>query len=94
VRAGYAYTTSPVKPDQTFLNILAPGVAAHHITAGATYTTAAGLELSAYSLYAPTRTIRGANSIPAGFPPQGFGGGEVDVRMSEFSFGLGVGKRF
>ena len=94
LRAGYAYTTSPIRPDQTFLNILAPGVAAHHITLGGTWTSPGGIEVSGYGLYAPTRTIHGAGSIPPGFPPSGFGGGEADIRMSELGFGIGVGKRF
>jgi long-chain fatty acid transport protein len=94
LRAGYAYTTSPIPADQTFLNILAPGVASHHITLGGTWTSPGGIEVSAYGLYAPTHTIHGAGSIPVGFPPAGFGGGEADIRMSELGFGFGVGKRF
>ena len=37
LRAGYAYNNNPVQPADVMLNILAPGVVKHHITAGATY---------------------------------------------------------
>jgi long-chain fatty acid transport protein len=37
LRVGYNYTTNPIKGDQTFFNILAPGVVQHHATAGLTW---------------------------------------------------------
>ncbi len=89
VRAGYAYNTQPIPANQTFLNILAPGVVQNHVTAGATWTAAGGMELSGFALYAPTTTVNGSGSIPAGF-----GGGEANIHLSETSFGLAVGWKF
>lgn len=89
VRAGWNYTTQAVPSDQTFLNILAPGVVRHNLTAGATWTLPEGIEISGYTLYAPETTIHGHGSIPAAF-----GGGEASVHLSEFSVGVAVGWRF
>lgn len=94
IRAGYGYTTQPIPANQTFLNILAPATVQHQITAGATWTSEGGLEVSAFGLYALPQTVKGSGSIPPGFPPGGLGGGEVDIKLSELSFGLGLGWRF
>jgi long-chain fatty acid transport protein len=98
VRGGYSYTTQPIQPDQTFLNILAPGTIQNQFTLGASYTSAggvlpAGLELSAYALYALPQQVKGENSIPPGYPP-GFGGGNANIKLSEKALGLGVGYDF
>ena len=86
VRAGYGYTTQPVPASQTFLNILAPGVVQNHITAGATWTSSGGTEVSGVVLYAPETKVNGSGSIPAPF-----GGGEANVRLSEVIVGISVG---
>ena len=86
IRAGYGYTTQPVPASQTFLNILAPGVVQNHITAGATWTSEGGTEVSGVVLYAPRTTVDGSGSIPSSF-----GGGEANVRLSEVIVGLSVG---
>ena len=86
IRAGYGYTTQPVPSSQTFLNILAPGVVQNHITAGATWTSGGGTEVSGVVLYAPGTKVNGSGSIPAPF-----GGGEADVRLSEVIVGASVG---
>ena len=41
------------------LSLVAPGVVSHHITAGATYTTGSGVELTGYVMHAPKQTVRG-----------------------------------
>ena len=91
VRAGYGYTTEPIPRSQTFLNILAPGTIQHQLTAGGSWLTARGLDVSVYGLYALPDTVKGAGSIPAGFPPAGFGGGEADIKLSEIAIGIGFG---
>jgi long-chain fatty acid transport protein len=35
--------------------------------------------------------LNGSNSIPPGFPPQGFGGGEANLRMYQDSLGISFG---
>jgi long-chain fatty acid transport protein len=94
VRAGYSYTTQAVPANQTFFNILAPGVVQNQFTIGTTYTSTggflpAGLQLSAYGLYALPQTVYGENSIPTSF-----GGGNANVKLSEKAFGIGVGYKF
>jgi long-chain fatty acid transport protein len=86
IRGGWAWGTQPVRPSQTFLNILAPGIVQHHLSAGATWTSSAGTEISASVTYAPEKTVKGSGSIPASF-----GGGEVNVHLSEVVAGLAVG---
>jgi long-chain fatty acid transport protein len=94
VRGGYSYTTQPIQPSQTFLNILAPGTIQNQFTLGASYISAggvlpAGIELSAYALYTLPQEVKGENSIPASF-----GGGNANIKLSEKALGLGVGYKF
>lgn len=89
VRAGYGYSDNPVPASETLLNVLAPGVVQHHITAGATWTAPSGLELTGYIMHAPKNTVRGSGSIP-----DSFGGGEANVRLSETAVGLSAGVKF
>ncbi len=86
IRGGWAWGTQPVRKDQTFLNILAPGVVQHHLSAGATWTSEGGTEISASVTYAPETKVNGSGSIPASF-----GGGEANVRLSEVVIGLAAG---
>jgi long-chain fatty acid transport protein len=94
IRAGYGYTTQPIPRNQTFLNILAPGTVQHQLTGGITWTLSSGQDISLYGLYALPDRVNGAGSIPSGFPPAGFGGGEANLRLSEIAFGAGFGWRF
>lgn len=86
IRGGWGYTTQPVPKSQTFLNILAPGVAQNHITGGATWTSEGGTELSGAVTYAPPTVVNGTNSIPAPF-----GGGEANIHLSEVLISLSAG---
>lgn len=93
LRAGYGHTDQPIRASQTLLNILAPGVVQDHYSVGATWTNAAGLEVSGHLTYAAEQTVRGRNSIPSG-PPPGFGGGEADITLSELIVGVALGFTF
>lgn len=86
VRAGWGFAGQPIPSSQTFLNILAPGVVQNHVTLGATWSGDSGLEISGHLSYAPKTTVKGNGSIPSSF-----GGGEVNVHLSEVIFGLAVG---
>jgi long-chain fatty acid transport protein len=86
VRAGFAYNTQPIPSDQTFLNILAPGVVQWHLTTGASYTVPNGPEITVFGMYAPQTTVNGTGSIAAGF-----GGGEANIHLSEFAIGISAG---
>ncbi len=94
IRVGYGYTTQPIPQSQTFLNILAPATIQHQITAGATWSVSKSVDVSLYGLYGLPTTVKGSGSIPAGFPPAGFGGGEANIRLSEIALGGGVSWRF
>jgi long-chain fatty acid transport protein len=90
VRAGYSHSGQPVPASQTFFNILAPGVVQDHFTVGLTETIGGG-ELSSFLAYAPNKTVDGGGSIPPGFPPGGFGGGEANVSLKETIIGISYG---
>ncbi len=89
LRAGYSHVRQPVPAQETFFNILAPGVVQDHVTAGATWASGARGEFTAYLAYAPGRSVRGSQSIPAGLPPAGLGGGNANVRLKETLLGIG-----
>lgn len=90
VRAGYSHAGQPIPADQTFFNILAPGVVQDHLTLGATWATGSG-ELSAFYGHAFNKTVNGRNSIPSGFPPGGFGGGNAHISLKENIVGVAYG---
>ena len=66
LRAGYAYNENPVQPADVMLNIIAPGVVTHHITAGATYKISEKNSVDFAFVYAPdSQGNRGAPAISA-----------------------------
>jgi long-chain fatty acid transport protein len=83
LRAGYSHNDQPIPDDQTFLNILAPGTVQDHLSLGASWLTAGGGELSLAYTHALKKTVKGSGSIPPGFPPAGFGGGEANIELQE-----------
>jgi len=94
VRAGYNRNTQPVAANQTFINVLAPGVVQDHYSVGASWMSSRHSEWSVYAVHAPRRNIDGVNSIPPGFPPAGLGGGNANVHLSENSVGFAYGYHF
>ena len=89
LRAGYSYNDQPVKKDQTFLNILAPGVVQQHLSLGATWNIDQQQKISLAYTHALEESVKGQNSIPANF-----GGGEADVSMSQNILGIAYGLEF
>jgi long-chain fatty acid transport protein len=91
----YSHARQPDPAGETFFNILAPGVLQDHFTLGATLgntqPNASGGEWSGFLAYAPSKTISGSNSIPPGFPPGGFGGGNANIRLKETIIGVSYG---
>ncbi|NOT15430.1 MAG: long-chain fatty acid transporter [Methylotenera sp.] len=88
LRAGYNHSSQPIRSTETLFNVLAPGVVQDHLTFGASYTFANKSELSFAYMHAFEEKVRGNRSIPAGFPPAGFGGGNANLKMHEDSFGI------
>ncbi|GAB7563617.1 outer membrane protein transport protein [Methylobacillus methanolivorans] len=83
LRAGYNHTTQPIPRSETLFNILAPAVVQDHITLGATWKLANNNELSFSYAHAFENTVKGNNSIPTLF-----GGGDVNLKMHQDTFGV------
>ena len=91
LRTGYNHSGLPFDSSQTLFNLLAPAVVQEHFSVGATVGLRNGKELSIAYQHAFAQTLHGSGSIPGGFPPQGFGGGEANLNMHQDSMGVGFG---
>jgi long-chain fatty acid transport protein len=89
VRGGVSQADQPIPGSQTFFNTLAPGVVLTHLTIGASYRFGEANEVSFSFMHAFEETVQGSGSIPPAF-----GGGEVDLTMSQDSFGIAFSRRF
>jgi len=85
-RGGFSYGEQPIRDSQVLFNILAPGVIDWHITSGLTYQLPKGDELTFAFMYAPSRTVSGANPLSPGQT--------IDLRMDQFSFQFGWSRQF
>jgi len=83
LRAGYSHGDQPIPRDETFFNIIAPGVIEDHVSLGATFAVGERNEISIAYTRALEEEVNGKGSIP----PM-LGGGEAGFSMSEDSFGL------
>jgi len=88
LRAGLSRASQPVPARETFFNILAPGVVQDHLTLGASWQLGSKAEISAFAARALDKRVSGSGSIPPGYPPAGFGGGNAHVRLSENLLGV------
>ncbi|WP_430460705.1 OmpP1/FadL family transporter [Thalassolituus sp. LLYu03] len=84
LRAGYSYCDQPVLVNQTFFNILAPGVIQKHASLGATFAVNDNNAVSVAYTHGFEETVHGSGSIPASF-----GGGEADITMFQNQLALG-----
>jgi long-chain fatty acid transport protein len=89
VRGGISHADQPIPGSQTFFNTLAPGVVQTHLTVGASYRFGDASEVSFSYMRAIEETVKGDGSIPPSF-----GGGEVDLTMSQNSFGVAFSRKF
>ena len=89
LRAGYSHASQAVPKDQTFFNILAPGVVQDHLTAGFTWKVDEHAEWSGHVTHAFSKSVHGQSSIP-----DSFGGGEAQVRLKETIVGVSYGWKF
>ena len=85
LRAGYNHSGQPIPAEQTFFNILAPGVVQNHLTFGSTFKTGNG-EISLAFTHGFNKTVNGSNSIPGVF-----GGGNANVALRENIIGIAYG---
>lgn len=88
LRAGYIYGTKVVTERNTLFAFIGPVTLQEQYSIGASYHWNSW-ELSAYSSLAPSRKVKGKDSIP-----DGFGGGEADIENQIVGAGFSVGKRF
>jgi long-chain fatty acid transport protein len=86
LRAGLNHGKNPIPDSETMFNFLAPGVVENHLTLGATKTLSNGAELTFMFMHAFEKEVKGSGSIPGAF-----GGGEVDIKMSQNSLGIAYG---
>jgi long-chain fatty acid transport protein len=93
LRAGFSYNRQPIPENQTFFNILAPGVIENHLTLGATWTLANKNELSLAYMHGFNSKVAGSSSIVPGNPP-GMGGGNANLHMYQDSLGIAYGIKF
>ena len=89
LRAGYITLKQPIPQNQTFLNILAPGVVEDHLTLGATWKMGTNGELTVMYMRAFEKEVNGSGSIPLTM-----GGGEANLRMSQNSLGVAYGWKY
>ncbi len=89
LRAGYSHATQAVPRNQTFFNILAPGVVQDHVTVGGTWKADAHGEWSAFYGRAFKKTVQGDNAIPSNF-----GGGNANISLKEDLVGVSYGWKF
>ncbi len=88
VRAGYSYGTQMVTEQNTLFSFIGPVTLQEQYSIGTTYSRGSW-ELTAYSHIAPSRKVKGKDSIPANF-----GGGEADIENQIIGVGFSLGKRF
>jgi long-chain fatty acid transport protein len=91
LRAGYSTMDQPIPANETFINILAPGVIEEHASIGASWRPRGdeGGEWTFAYTRALENTVRGSGSIPPAF-----GGGEADLTMHQDILAVGYSWRF
>ncbi len=85
LRFGVSHSDQAIPANQTFFNILAPGVVQDHVTLGGTWKTAGG-ELSLSYFHGFKKAINGSSSIPPNY-----GGGNANIHLEENGFGIAYG---
>jgi long-chain fatty acid transport protein len=65
LRAGYSYGREPIRSNEVLINILAPGVMEHHITAGITRAVKKGQAVNFAIIRAIPKSVTGPNNLEA-----------------------------
>ena len=63
LRTGYSYAHQPIRENEVLINILAPGVMEHHVTAGLTRNFSNGRALNLAVVRAIPKSITGPNNL-------------------------------
>lgn len=88
-RAGYAYSSNPIGPEDVTLNIIAPGIVTHHLTAGGSYKVNDRSSLDFSFVYALPNSVSGPETIPNVASP-----GTVELNMHQASVNIGWTRKF
>jgi long-chain fatty acid transport protein len=80
VRAGFSTGKQPIPEDETYFNIIAPGVVENHLTLGATWTLANNGEVTVGYMHAFKKTVTGAGPTAT-----------LNLDMSQDSLGVAYG---
>jgi long-chain fatty acid transport protein len=91
LRLGYNYSQNPIRPEDVTINILAPGVVQHHVTAGATWKIDPASAVTVAAMYAFNNDVQGASLLNSFVP--GLNATEK-IEMYQFSFGVQYSHRF
>jgi long-chain fatty acid transport protein len=83
-RAGYAYSSNPVGPEDVTLNIIAPGIVQHHLSAGGTYKLNDRNSIDFALTYVLPNKVRGGETTPGGPTP-----GTIELNMHQVSASIG-----
>lgn len=86
LRVGYNHSGQLIPSNQTFFNILAPGVVQDNLTLGATWKNSVSGEWSVFYGHGFKTEVNGTNSIPTPF-----GGGNANIGLSENIVGVAYG---
>ncbi len=89
-RAGYAYSTNPIGPEDVTLAVLTPGVVQHHFTGGGTVKVSDSSSIDFALIYALSNSVTGPEVTPFGPTP----GSSVSPEMHQFSASIGWKKKF
>jgi long-chain fatty acid transport protein len=87
-RAGYSYGQGPIRSNEVLINILAPGVMEHHVSAGVTKILSQGKALNLAITRALPASVSGPNNLDApGFQSIELSMDQWEIDLS-YSFGF------
>jgi long-chain fatty acid transport protein len=80
LRGGYSYGRQPIRENEVLINILAPGVMEHHVTAGVTRAIKKGQAINLAIIRAIPQSVTGPNNLEApSFQ-------SIELRMDQWEF--------
>ncbi len=94
VRAGYRYANTPTRRSQTAVNLLLIDLVESFATLGATWNVTECQEISIAGAYGFEHKVKGKDSLTPELPPEGFGGGNVNLKEQKFALGLAWALKF
>ena len=89
-RAGYAYASNPVGPEDVTLNIIAPGIVKHHFAVGGSYAFSENNSIDFAANYVPKSTVSGPEATALGLTP----GSNIELNMRQYSLSVGWTHKF